>query len=59
MVSRGELELMTVGASEASSCDRDEHARMVRNVLLSQEDQIPSTTVTTTEGGEGGTVGAT
>lgn len=47
---RVRLDQLNVRVITASSNDRDEHIAMVLNVLLSQEYDILSATVTTTEG---------
>lgn len=53
------LEVTGVSESAISTCNRDEHVEMVRNVLFSQEDVIsPAIAMTTEEEGKG-TVGYT
>lgn len=55
-VHRGGLKLTKVGVSRVSPCDRDEQVLVVRNSLLSREDEILPATVTTSEGEVNGTV---
>lgn len=46
-------------ASLGSSCDSSEHAAFVRNLLLSQQNEISHASVTTTEGEGASMVGNT
>lgn len=55
---RGGLELTRVGASVASSQDRDDHVGIVQNLLPSHKNEISLGTVTTTEGERERAVGA-
>lgn len=57
VVHRRGLKLKRVNSNAASSCDRDKHFEMVRNVLMSQEDEISLSIVTATEGEGECTVG--
>lgn len=50
---RGMLEMGKVSMSVASLRDQHEPASIVRNALLSQEDELSTSTVTTTEEEEG------
>lgn len=59
VVHPGRMELTRVSASGAFSRDRYEHAGILRNVLLSQEDEMSPVTVATTQGKDKGMVGGT